>query len=142
MSTLRHFLKKVPNNAIWLSNGAKVPFVPLGEETAVLATDDELTIKELDDCVEQKILGVVPLSVERYGELLKKKPNLRQLSSPSPSTQESQEPLSPHSSITPPKGQEADAAPAADEPSVTEDSVDSPTRGKRGRPKKTTETIS
>jgi hypothetical protein len=143
MSTIRYFLKKVPNNPVWLSNGAKVPFVPLGEETAILATEDELTIKELDEVIAQKILGVVALSKERYDELLKKKPSLRQLSLPSPSTPESLEPLSQPTNPILLQSQEEVVAPAdgdATDAATEEKPDDGPVRGRRGRPKKVVET--
>ena len=70
---MRHFLKELPNQALFLPNGAKVPFEDIGGGYGLLATADQYLIAELDKAVRAHTGGVIPLTEAEYAQWNEKK---------------------------------------------------------------------
>jgi hypothetical protein len=81
---MRHFLKELPDRALFLPNGAKVPFEDVGGGYGILATADPYLITELDKAVKNHTGGVIPLTEAEYNSWAQKKMSYQSSSGLSP----------------------------------------------------------
>ncbi len=70
---MRYWLKEIVSRPLFLPNGAKVPFEPVGGDYGLLASEDEYVTKELDKAIAMHVGGVVPLTEEEYKSWSEKK---------------------------------------------------------------------
>ncbi len=70
---MRYFKKEILSNRLWLkSTGAAVTWENAGDDTGILATDNQAIIDELDGAVAKGIGGVVQIDEAEYQDTKKK----------------------------------------------------------------------
>lgn len=73
---MRYFSKAIISNPIFTDAGKPIPFVHVGSDDGVIATDDNSIIESLASRVKTRRGGVSELTQEQYDEIIKKKSDL------------------------------------------------------------------
>jgi hypothetical protein len=71
---MQYFKKELVSNALRLPNGKAVRFEKVGDDTGLLATEDEGLIEELKKVMARKVGGVTEIAVEEFEEIKKNPP--------------------------------------------------------------------
>jgi hypothetical protein len=71
---MNYFKKELISNALRLPNGKAVRFERVGDDTGLLATEDEGLIEELKKVMARKVGGVTEIALEEFEEIKKNPP--------------------------------------------------------------------
>lgn len=70
---MKYYQKELVSNRLYLKvTGAPVAWEPIGDDQGVLATENDIVIKELDQAVARHVGGVIEIDQEQYDSAKKK----------------------------------------------------------------------